>query len=495
MAARKDDGQEPPAGNRQAVIWRLPATAETAESADAPAAPEADTDRPKDRRVPMPVVWGLAAALVCVGLYAAWSEFGSELLSASGESDTAAASASATASTEPSGVGSGGGTASPSPPAAGENAPLAAAEDDTGDGAEGAVDAGSVEDAAPPVAAPQDDETTPSETATPETSPPAADPPSPALAADEPQETPAALDNAAAATDEPAIDAAADAGTRNQSSAPARTGADALGALDARLDALEAGTSGAINTGAAVIALEQRVRALEDDPTREPLGRALAAWDEQRAVLEAALAEVSARLTRFEEEAAQQAAADGHLVSLVLAAGELTAALGSSRPFSPALDALRGIAGEDPEIENVLAPLAPFAATGVPTLDGLSARFPAAANAIVRATPANEDSDWIDGTVTRLSQLVTIRRTGGAIDPESLDGRLVEAESALHAGDLGRAIAIFEPLMPAGAEAGVAEPWLRDARARAEADDALASLVAIVHGRIGARWATSGGTP
>lgn len=492
MAARKDDGQEPPAGNRQAVIWRLPATAETAENADAP---DADTDRRKDRHVPLPVVWGLAAALVCVGLYAAWSEFGSELLSASGEPDTATAPASATASTEPSGVGASSGTASPSPPAAGENAPLAAAEDNTRDGAEQTVDADPVEEAAPAIAAPQDDETTPPETATPESLPLAADPPSPALAADEPQTIPVALDNAAAATVEPAINAAADAGTRHQSSAPAQTGSDALGAVTARLDALEAGTSGAINAGAAVIALEQRVRALEDDPTREPLGQALAAWDEQRAALEAALAEVSARLARFEQKAAQQAAADGHLVSLVLAAGELTAALGSSRPFAPALDALRGIAGEDPEIESTLARLVPFAATGVPTLDGLGARFPGAANAIVRATPAGEDSDWIDETVTRLSQLVTIRRTGGAIDPKSLDGRLVAAESALHAGDLGRAIAIVEPLMPAGAEAGIAEPWLRDARARAEVEDALASLVAIVRARIGARWATTGGTP
>ena len=192
------------------------------------------------------------------------------------------------------------------------------------------------------------------------------------------------------------------------------------------MDALEAGTSGAINGGAAVIALEQRVRALEDDPTREPLGQALAAWDEQRAALEAVLAEVSARLARFEEEAAQQAAADGHLVGLVLATGDLTAALGSARPFVPVLDTFRGIAGEDPEIESALARLAPFAATGVPTLDGLIARFPEAAIAIVRAAPAAEDSDWIDETVTKLSQLVTIRRTGGAIDPKSLDGRLVQ---------------------------------------------------------------------
>ena len=508
MAAPKDDGQEPPADSRRAVIWRLPATAGTTESTDAPDAPDAEADRPKDRRVPLPVVWGLVAALVCVGLYAAWSEFGSGILGTSGEPDAAAASASATPSAaEQPGAGATGGEASASPPVAGESAPVVTAEDDTGEDAEAGVETGLVEETAPVVAAPQGDEAAPQEGPAPESPLPAADPPSPtpAIAADEPQTTPAAEsardevlaapDTSAVTTAEAPAEAVPGPETRTQSPAPARIGDDALGALNARLDVLETGSRGAINAGAAVIALEQRVRALEDDPTREPLGQALAAWGEQRASLEAALAEVSARLARFEAEATQQAAVDGRLVTLVLATGELTAALGSSRPFAPALDALRGIAGEDPEIESALVRLTPFAATGVPTLDGLSARFPEAANAIVRTTPATEDSDWIDETVTKLSQLVTIRRTGGAIDAESLDGRLVEAETALNAGDLGRAIAIVGALMPAGAEAGIAKPWLRDARARAEADDTLAGLAAIVHARIGARWAATGAAP
>ena len=88
---------------------------------------------------------------------------------------------------------------------------------------------------------------------------------------------------------------------------------------------------------------------------------------------------------------------------------------------------------------------------------------------------------------------MTIRRTGGAIDSASLDGRLVEAETALKAGDLGQAIAIVEPLMRDAAEAGSAEPWLRDARARREAEAALAGIVATLHARIGARWASTGG--
>ena len=359
-----------------------------------------------------------------------------------------------------------------------------------------------MEQAVPAVAAPQDDDPDSPKTATPEPAAPAVDPssPSPALAAvaSARAEEPEAPDGPAAA--EASADAAP--GTSPVASSPVQAdpgtdtlGVEALGVLNARLEALEARSDGAIGAGAAVIALEQRVRALEDDPAREPLGEALAAWGEQRVALEAALAQVNARLARFESAAVQQAAADGRLVTLVLATGELTAALGSSRPFAPALEAIRGIAGEDPEIEGALARLAPFAATGVPTLDGLMARFPEAANAIVRAAPETEDADWIDETVTRLSQLVTIRKTGGAIDPASLDGRLVEAESALRAGDLGRAVAVVEPLMGDAAEAGRAGAWLRNARTRREADTALAALVAVVHARIGARWATSGRTP
>ena len=507
MAARNDDGEKPPEGSRQTVIWRLPAagSSESAEAPEAPDTPDAGADRPKGRRAPLLAAIGLAVALVCVGLYAAWSEFGAEIFGTGGDPDVAAAPSAAPA-VQTAGDGQAGGSTAESPPADATGAPLAVAEQE-GENAE----AGPVKEAVPAVAAPHDDETDPPETATPE---PAVDAPapSPALASADPPATPAvasaraeepaAPDGAAAAeaTAEALPDTSPAAPTPAQADLGADTpgvealGVETLGVLSARLEALEARSDGAIGAGAAVIALEQRIRALEDDPMREPLGEALSAWGEQRAALEAALAQVSARLARFEEEAAHQAAADGRLVTLVLATGELTAALGSSRPFAPALDSIRGIAGEDPEIEGALARLAPFAATGVPTLDGLSARFPQAANAIVRGTVATDEEGWIDETVTRLSQLVTIRRTGGAIDPASLEGRLVEAEAALKAGDLERAIAIVEPLMGDDAEAGRAGPWLRDARARHDADTALAGLVATVHARIGARWATTGGT-
>ena len=125
MAARKDDGQEPPASGRPGVIWRLPATRGAAQDADTPDAPaaEAEADRPKGRRVPLLATIGLAAALVCVGLYAAWSEFGSDVFGIGGEESVASAPAAAPPVAEQTGDGpSGEGTAT-SPPADGASAP------------------------------------------------------------------------------------------------------------------------------------------------------------------------------------------------------------------------------------------------------------------------------------------------------------------------------------------------------------------------------------
>ena len=359
MAAGKDDGQKPPEGGRQAVIWRLPATTGSPERADAPEAPdtpEAQADCPKSRRGPLLAAIGLAVALVCVGLYAAWSEFGSDILGTGGDSDIAPSSPAAPGAQTAGEGATGGGTAA-SPPAVEESVPLAVADDE---GADETVEASLVEEAAQDVAA---EETEPAVTAAPEPAVPAEEPlsPSPALADDDPPATPAVAsahaeeqavpDGAAAAAEATAV-AAPDTQPVTASPAQADLSADALGVLNDRLQALEAEAAGAIGAGTAVIALEQRVRALEDDPAREPLSEALAAWGEQRAALEAALADVNARLARFEAEAAQQSVADGRLVTLVLATGELTAALGSSRPFAPTLNTLRGVAGEDPEIER-----------------------------------------------------------------------------------------------------------------------------------------------
>ena len=486
MAARKDDGRKQPGSDRRAVIWRLPGS----HGGDGAAAAEAT--RPPGRRVPRAAVWGLAAALVLLGLYAAWSEFGDAIRGTGDEPNAAAVPVETAPAAGRAGDGAASGGAGVLASDVDGGAPASAVVDETppagGDTQAAAlvdVETGSesgpaTEVAAAALAREGVEPAAPEDAVSPPASPVEESPsPSPAVA-DAAPETMSSPDSGEGG--EPTPSAAA----------PAAADALAPGALAARLSALEARAAGATGSGAAVTALAQRVSALENDTARLELDHVLAAWGDQQAALETALAEVSARLAQVEAGAAQQAAADGRLMTLVLATGELGSALGSSAGFASPLETLREIAGDDPEIAATLARLEPFAARGVVTLDGLRARYPVAANAIVRAAPAAGDAGWIDETVTRLSQLVTIRRTGGAVDPESIDGRLLEAETALAAGDLARAIALVEPLAADAAEASSAQAWLRDARARHEADAALAELSATVRARIGARWAATG---
>ena len=356
-------------------------------------------------RAPLPVVWGLIAALVGAGLYAAWPAIDPAPRDADPRPESGAAHPDAPQD-----------AARPAPDQGGGNRP-------------------------PPV----------------EEAPPAPSPP---------VQAPAAADAPGRAAE----------GTDT---------APALATLRTRLDALEARAGGA---AADAGGLERRIEALEREAAQARSDPARAAWTAQRRALEARLAKTNDRLARLEADAARRNADDGRLVALVLVTGELTAVLGTSRPFGAILDRLRGVAGEDLEIEAVIAPLAPFAAAGIPTLDGLAARFPSIANALLRAAQGSDGDGWIDATVSTLRRLVTVRRTGGAIDPGSLDGRLAAAETALAAGDPAPAIAIAEEASPADDDI---RDWLHGARARRDADTARARLVRIVNARVGARWAAA----
>ena len=473
MAARKDDSPKQAGNDRRAVIWRLPASRGGNDSAGAGAAPA------PGRRVPRAAVWGLAAALVLLGLYAAWSEFGDDIRGTGDEPAVAALPVETAPAAGRAGEGAAG---------AGAAAPVAAADG-------GGVRPGVVVDEAPPAdgdtrAAALADTEKGSETGQASEAAPAAAAQDPAAAARDSVEPAPPAEDAVPAQASPPVDPPAPAPAEGaRRTAPSAAAAAAEGTA-----AAEGGGTVAATTAdpLALGALAARVSALESDAARLELDRALAAWGEQRAALETALAAMSRRLAQVEAERARHAAADGRLMTLVLATGELTGALASSAGFASTLETLRGIAGDDPEIAAAIERLEPFAGSGVVTLDGLRARYPEAANAVVRAAPAADDADWIDETVTRLSQLVTVRRTGGALDPKSIDGRLVEAETALAAGDLAQAIALVEPLAPDAAEASSAHAWLHDARARREADAALAELAATLRARIGARWAATG---
>ncbi len=447
MVAEGKKGTRPPEKGWRALARRAPQD----DAADDAGTQATEAAHPRRRSVPWPVAAVLATALVAVAVYAAWPLLAPAPPGSNAEEPLPSAAQSESPSSTPAPPLDADRTAAAPSPSSNDTA---AASGTSPAPETQAVDGTASEAVASP---PNSPAPSPTEEGTPVARPAAADNAASPPATPEPESTP----------ESPAVDAR-------------------LEALLARLDARLAETESAD----ALDGLEQRLAALENDPARTRLDTTMEEWSLERAALQARLDDAMARLARLETDALQRAADDWRLASLVAASGALRGALGSSRGFAPALATFRAAARGDPELEAAATALEPFAGSGVPSLEALQARFPEAANAIARNAAAGNEDDWVDATLGKLRQLVTIRRTRGIDDPDSLDGRLIAAEDALLGGDLPLAIAIAEALGAGDAEG--ARTWLQDARARREADAAFEVLSRLTAARVAARWADAG---
>lgn len=163
--------------------------------------------------------------------------------------------------------------------------------------------------------------------------------------------------------------------------------------------------------------------------------------------------------------------------ALMLAVGQLREVMRGTGAYVRELDAVRGLAGDDPVIQPELEVLAPRARLGTPNLAVLQAEFDAVAARIVRAALAPQGSGWIERTMARLARVVTVRRTGAEAAAGTGPTALVaKAELRLAARDLAGAVAALERLK--GAPADAARDWIAGAWARLNAEAALSSLTA-----------------
>lgn len=222
--------------------------------------------------------------------------------------------------------------------------------------------------------------------------------------------------------------------TVNQDFAAGLAAAEAKAAsAETRADAAQALARAAADDSEALrgqlTTLEQRLAALEQTPSRAPL-------DQQRAA--------------------------------VLALGQLRSALDAGRPYADALQTVEAVF----EGEAALDVLRIRAAEGIPSLDALQTRFPATIEAALHAHP-DGGTIW-QRTAQRLSDLVTVRRTGEVAGDET-DAVLARAELRLTRNDLAGAVSELQALD--GPSAAAVAPWLRDATARVEAVRALDSLL------------------
>ena len=257
---------------------------------------------------------------------------------------------------------------------------------------------------------------------------------------------------------------------------------EALAGMTRMVEAVEAGTVEAEAAGrAALQQLTVRIARLEGSVAQSAEMAAAAAQNSAEiAERVGELAVVAERIGELEIKAmALEQGAEGAsgAAATSLAVGQLAQALKGSGPFSAELNAVKAFAVDDAAIAASIAALEPRAASGVPTVAELRARFPAVAGAVSRAAAKLEGEGWFENAVNRVSSLVSVRRKGeAAVAGGGSDAALAGAEGALAAGDLAAAIQALGTLEAPAADA--AAGWLGDARARLTAERLFATLQA-----------------
>lgn len=211
----------------------------------------------------------------------------------------------------------------------------------------------------------------------------------------------------------------------------------------------------------------------------------VAALNDRLTALESEAKTLGAGLSEMTQDNADIGLKRQRAAALVLALGQLRAGLTSDRPFSAELAAAEDLGRADPDIAAKLAPaldpLKPIADTGAPTLSQLQASLPTAAIAQAASADAagaalGVDSGWLQKTLNRLSELVTVRPVGD-VEGDGTLAHLARAEARLGAGDLAAAAAEVKGM--SGQATDAAKDWLAQAEARLVLDTAAGHLASV----------------
>jgi hypothetical protein len=245
--------------------------------------------------------------------------------------------------------------------------------------------------------------------------------------------------------------------------------------LNERIASLVLASGNESNAGemaADLSALANRMAALEGQLSGESIGSdAAAEIASLRAGILALSVEVAAWSTRLEALETVPTSQGGAAAALVLAIGQLDAAIRTGGPFASALDRVRTIGEGDFIVAGALAQLTVWAEDGIPTIGDLRLRFRPFVRALMQ--PGEVDAarvGWWPRVRSRLAGFVTVRRIGEGDDLSPI----AQIELAVERGDLAVGVAALEERAASDSEA--IQSWLIHAKARLAAEAALTSL-------------------
>ena len=182
------------------------------------------------------------------------------------------------------------------------------------------------------------------------------------------------------------------------------------------------------------------------------------------------------------QKLARDTAAD---VAVALAIGELRDSLRIGRPYASDLAALNALLPPDSPLMQHSEALGAHAESGVVTRAALRRHFDRIANDAVAAAAGGDRDDWIGDVINRLGEVVSVRPVGGEVSGDNPGALIAQAEAALENGDLNAAVSHATRLT--GEPAAIVADWLKAARARLAAEQALSQLTVEAMDTLGGR--------
>jgi hypothetical protein len=244
------------------------------------------------------------------------------------------------------------------------------------------------------------------------------------------------------------------------------------------------GNSGGVALGGRLDAVEQKLAAIPGQPAPgvtpdltgiedklQDQAAALGKLQDSAQRLDQRLASLEARIAGMSDDPQRL---------LLVSLSELSAAMGTSRPFAGELAASEALALGKPDTLAQLKTLDGAAATGIPGAAVLARQFSAeVAPALMRAGAETNSAgeSWWQRILARIESLVVIRRTDqeGEKSADPVTAAVAMAEAALDQGDIAGAVGAVEGLPEE--TAAPALPWLALARQRLAAEAAVAQAI------------------
>lgn len=159
--------------------------------------------------------------------------------------------------------------------------------------------------------------------------------------------------------------------------------------------------------------------------------------------------------------------------AMMLAVSQLRTTLMQGGSYEQDLATVRMLAGDDAELLAAIDKIEPYARQGILTRDSLKTEFKGLAGDIVMAKMRGEDVSVKDRFMDRLSNVVSVRKSGMA-EGEDTDAIVARAETLLDNGDVQGALTELKKLDNEPRQA--AQPFIEQAEARLMADQ-LSSIM------------------